>query len=1445
MILITKILAVIIIGEVIFREPGCALWEFLKFYFKFYCPQKKDWQRRKINWYLFVYLPAEVFATVLAGIYIFFLYNFNASWALLIAISGWMFKKIIQDPIFILHTYILSLFSPSKEPEEPFSPLPLPSVIYMPHLGYSPEEVETAVEVLFLSYFNNQDAYPALMYHSDNREPELIYQALKIARGLVKKFGVGNFIFWQRNIQFPERNFLGKPGAYLADYQRMVWGIKQPVFYIEKEWDARLQYRMRLEGEKIVEEEFHHPFIPPDKLDNGFKYFIVYEEGRYLLEERNYLESEKGRFEAEVRISLYLVNKKNPEEIYRLYMGGIYDAEGSLLYGPEEWEMGSEGTIYLKTEKPAIPPGPYQLLIERIVVLNNRKFFLDKEMNIRDRDYKIFLKKDEYKLTKKYFAYKKRGSYLRLVDQNFRPDKKKFTGSDFRRDPFQDMHTFPDEVVERVLQDPDFDYFEKNQIKEKGLWGNESLISNFKTGWEEEYFIPDKIQKHRIILKGGYYLVPERLKTRDIFYSPYREKEIIYEDKAYGRDRDKKFPLITLKGEEVSLKGSYSLIKAEFITQLKPCNGGYIFNSNDGFIIRNGECYYLGEELEFVSSDFQKVEKSLIYISPRDKTLRKRRLLAPPGGYEIKVDKIILKRKILPSPREVVLEGGRIKIFDPVFSHLVSLEQGWGINELGIYSPDGGEEFIPEGEVKYHNGYLFEEKILAREGEYKIVGTQVVIGGFTLPLGFILEKKGEVLRYNGEVVYGDCSPLIINQIDSDGEFLKGSLIPVNCMLTAQVLFQEQFEFGMIQPEISFANSTESLFARLLSWAHEEFKFAERALFSVCEESNSYGKVSKALPLYVNNILIKEAIPAIARTHDHWEAMGLRTYLFTTDKSKQGRIIENVPSNFYSFLKRKQGWLAGDLLLLTLESKLGSVMNHIRSALSFLKGKIKIAKFWKHYNRNYFRMLSREKKFYSALGNHRIYTLTRTTFSTTYLMVWLLTTGWVALVFPGALTTRNQGLAWMLFLISIACIIILPKFFIPVWKLFLQELSRLSSFIYLGVVFAFCYYLPEVLEKFPHLPQIFLILGYFYVLTWVIFLPLMFIIFGHRRRLRVRIAAFGGALFVVVFLINVYDILDLLAGNKNFYWIPYLLLHQMPYVFTYFLPILIISHFFPLGRRAIKTLKEGIKELSATTSTLLMLLIYEPFHILTTLLKLILRPFQKITWLPQSYFDRKSRRINSLLKAYIHFILPPLFSLIVIIIPIKFHLITYRVLIYGWPIFVWSWLLGPFWAYWTARHRRDLNCQTPENLIARRIVLNTPGLENVEPGRLEEIIRQIPFVSTEEDLIRIQLFILTHMSFSILSVDVQEKIIKKAEATALSQPDPRVTDWLTLPDFLRVKLLKPYRKFISPDVWNYILYLEALLFQMVKKGWAEVEWQNMTPEERQKVKSRLLRKYRLA
>jgi len=1433
---------------VLIKQPLDVIFDYIGFYKHIYLKNPAGWTKRKLRWYLLIRLPNELITSFIVLSYIFLLFNHHASWLFLIALSGYLFKKIIQDPIYILHSYCLNFICAKEENKPGGETLPniFPNAIYMPHLGYSESEVEQALSTLCLSYLNNKEDNTSLIYHSDNKEPEFILKALKKSKSLAENLNVESFIFLQRNISSSEKNFLGKPGAYLADYQLLYTGITHPMIYTEKEWDARVQFKCRLDSNnKIVSEKPHLPFLLPDKIEDGFTYFIYYPHPKagFYLKERLKLQTSKGKtYFAEVDSKISLISKINPRIRFSLYLGGIYSPSGNLLMRPEEWIMQANGMITQKKDCPDIPAHPYHLFVQKTVYLDGVKYFVDKDLNIRDKELNIVIGREEFSVEHHYQLYQRRGNFLYLEEDNFNPLPDKIIGQDFRRDPLKPMHKIPTEVMRSIEKDRDFNCFEKAELRKTGIWDLKRRFRNFKFGWEKEFLIKDALIKNREFLKGGYYLIDKNLLPLDIFYSPQREIKITVEkNNSYGFEEGGKVPLLTLNGTPIENTAGKILVKAPFIEFLKISDAGFIANGKNGFLYESGRLYFCEKDnVYLVSEDVLKLEKHLFYIEPASKNLIKKTLIASPASYEMKENSIILKKLLIPISSFTCIENGLLKIKDPL-SNKVMHSENYTIDEYGIWGNEK-ETIIPQSEnLKFRSHYIFEEEIIAKPGEYTIEEDSAKVNNNKYPLGINLYHENSPLTYNNRAVKADMSFMIINQVDSDGEFLKGALSETNSILTEQLLLNE-FEYGMVQPEISFANSADSLFARLLSWAHEEFKFSERAFFNAYREGNSYGKVSKALPLYIGNILFKESIPAIARTHDHWEAMHLRTLFQFSGKRKTVRLVENVPSNFYSFLKRKQGWLSGDLLLLALESKTGTVINFLRSILAFSLNRTKVAAYWLQYARVHIKTVRQSRKFYTALGLQRISTLKRTTLATTSLLLWLILCGWLSLIIPGSLSIQSSLLSWLLFLTSMLLIIVLPKFFIPLASLILKEIKTPSGFCF--IIFAICSTIvaKTLILKYPQITTYSAIFGYGYILLKSLFLPLSFIISGSRRRFRVRLATLILFLLCLLLLLNWYNILFYLSASREFYWIPLLFLHQLPYVFTYLIPIYAFSRFSRLGRKLFFNLKEGIKELSATTSTLLMHLVYEPIHIFKVFSIFIKKPFVKISWLPQSYFDKIAAKINSLLKAYYYFYLPPLFCLIFIIIPLKLHILPPQVLSLGWPIFIWSWLLGPFWAYWTCRHRKNLHRITPATLIIRQILNRLLSFADTDITKLGAILKELPYKIDREEKIKIYLYFLTEKAHLLLNKDNQDRLSQLADKTAKASSDLRACNWQTLSEFSRTKIIKHFQKYLDKDLLRQIDFYSELLFNMLKKGWAEVEWKNLPEQEQTRIIHSLERKY---
>jgi hypothetical protein len=1346
----------------------------------------QSWLIRKRNWVYQVYLPQELSSFLLSFMYAFFLFNWRASSIFILGITTFLFKRIIQDPLYIIHALLAYIFI--KEDKERGDKLDKalfkanPNAIYISHLGYSKREIDEAIAIGLRSYLNNYKEDSFFIYHCDHREPELTYWTIKRINMLAKSLNLKNIIIFSRNQELPEKRFLGKPGAYLADYQFILTGIKHPLIYISKGWDARLQFIFKLDNlNNIVEEENHYPFIPPDNIENEENYFIYYKDKKkiFYLKETPYLKlNSEVEYKIKIECKSWLINKQNPKIKYRIFMGAIYDEKNHLLLSPNEWKLENNGKLKANKE---IEHGYYFYSWDKKVIINGTEYFVDKDGNIRNiQTAKIFIKDDKYKLYYRYQLFEKKDNRLILLNEKFEPIKSNFIGEDFRRNPLQKMHTFPQETIEMIAKEK---LLEEEKFNPSGIFGDIDKLNIGKLGWEDEYFV--KI---------------DSIKKKDLL--SFRE---IIDD-------------------------------------------GIILNSKDGFYYDNrGNLFFYAliwqdKKPIKVTKDAKLLSKYEIYIDPVDKALYEKRLIAKQGTwYRDESNKI--KRRKLISPSDLILEIEDQEIFyinpETGIREKALLDTSI-LNEDGIFCKSSKDDFIIEEEnLIEEDGMLWEKRLIAKQDEYQVNEKgEIIVEGKKFKLGIFTKYKDISLA-------SQRIPMIINQTDADGEFLKETLKNTNSFLTKQNYLRE--DYGMVQPEISFSNSSESLFVRLLSWAHEASKFAERGFFKLYHEAVSYGKVSKILPLYMNNVGFKEVIPAIARTHDHWEGMHLTTYLLKANPRKKiNTLIETSPTNLYSYLKRRMGWLGGDIILLELESRLGVIISIIRSIKCYLIKEFKISKYWLNFAHKKVEHLKKNKKLSTALGRQRVVTLRKTTFSTTYFLSWLFFSGFISLIFPGILTIKTPILGWFLFIIMMLSIIFIPKIVVPVfyglkksWQSLFEKIYLLISII--GSIIIGNY----LLHGFQYYLLIVTIIGYGLILIKGIMLPTCFVIFGKRRKLKTRIFALF-SLFIFIFLIlNIYPFLEILANKKATYWIPYFFLKFMPYFFCYFLIAWFFLSFSRIGTTLVKSIKESIKELLISTSTLLMLLIYEPINITVRLWKLIIKPFQRMVWLPQSYFEILGKKINSPFKAYKKFYLPPLVSIIFIFIPVFLYILHYSILSIGWPIFILSWLFGPFWAYWSGIHRKSFHHSRTFFQFVKEFAKRYYPLEKGISGVKSWLDKNEIYLDNDEK-IKFLIFIYTEEIYRNLTT--QEKQVLEDMGIKLSMEkfrDLRICNWQSLPELERIGLILNLKKDLSREEKNWILFLRSLLFNLLRKGWAETEWEKLNLRDKKNILSKICDKFEVS
>ena len=146
------------------------------------------------------------------------------------------------------------------------------------------------------------------------------------------------------------------------------------------------------------------------------------------------------------------------------------------------------------------------------------------------------------------------------------------------------------------------------------------------------------------------------------------------------------------------------------------------------------------------------------------------------------------------------------------------------------------------------------------------------------------------------------------------------------------------------------------------------------------------------------------------------------------------------------------------------------------------------------------------------------------------------------------------------------------------------------------------------------------------------------------------------------------------------------------------------------------------------------------------------------------------------------------------------------------------------------------------MITRQILNRLLLFTDTDIVRLNVLLKELPFKIDEEEKIKIYLYFLTEKAYLLLAEDKQSSLTLLAEKTAQASSDPRVSGWETLSEFSRVKIVKQFRKYLDKDLPGQIDFYSALLFNMLKKGWAEVEWQNLPKKEQDRIIHSLSRRY---
>ncbi len=752
-------------------------------------------------------------------------------------------------------------------------------------------------------------------------------------------------------------------------------------------------------------------------------------------------------------------------------------------------------------------------------------------------------------------------------------------------------------------------------------------------------------------------------------------------------------------------------------------------------------------------------------------------------------------------------------------------------------------------------GNLVAEEVLAYFGEYYLDqnGRVVIRGKEKVFPGIVLKSSdGKFLLDEEEKpLEADSGIKIVNQTDCDAEFLPDTIKYLNSIAVRNIQ-EEKFPFGMYQPEIGFGNWGESRFTETQVWALAMYKFVARAIYRLFGQSTAYGKMTKFINIYVSNIAFKETLPPIARCHDHWEAMRLKTALVISYPKEKARVlVENVPSNFLSFLKRQTEWIGGDLRLLEFETYLGVVLNLIRSLCGFFTNGISEAKYWLRIAKKNAKKLKDFKKYGELLVNtYHLSIVKRSIFNPFLFGIWLLLIGVMSLIFPGLLSVKSPSLAWLLFLFIITVLIILPKILIPVLGRILdseKKIKMLLSIVLLVGLGVMCGWLG--MKFFPvawfnlTLCISLIWLGYKLILK-----PIINLIFNSAQRLRNRLMwlsiLVGSYLLVIHYIIPFYQALfDIPSGR----WIPIFLLDILPNIFTYAVPIFIFLSLTKQGRAQIEAFKRGILETVYSTSLFLMMIVFTPIILVKKLYFMLTQPNTSFSWQTHASYENEFDRISTL-RVYLYLKAPVMVSTLFIILPVFAGLADPSLIFYGWPIFILSWIFGPLIVKLTGSLGKDKYCSNLTYLGLRDKFMH--NLEEIETD--EQAIKTILNIAVElkgefsvTDMFKLYLLYLTDIDKEALKIyqDTIKKLIYKQKNFSYRL---RETDYGSLSEIARAEILIKLAKskiFVQPKL-ELIKTVRTLILKQESQSFGVTSWQDLTKRKKIKFIQKAFQKYKL-
>ncbi|MBU0881593.1 MAG: hypothetical protein KKE81_05285, partial [Candidatus Omnitrophica bacterium] len=631
---------------------------------------------------------------------------------------------------------------------------------------------------------------------------------------------------------------------------------------------------------------------------------------------------------------------------------------------------------------------------------------------------------------------------------------------------------------------------------------------------------------------------------------------------------------------------------------------------------------------------------------------------------------------------------------------------------------------------------------------------------------------------------------------------------------------------MYQPSADYPNAGASTFTRTQFWAQGILPYINVVRFWLYGEGSAIGKMTFNLKIYENDVMKKKVIPWDVRSHDFWEAMWTPTGFLIGTPAEKIKVFENTSTSFFVMIERSGRWIPGDVIALKYEHA------PTRALLELSQGKPGTA--WKTLVSGIWRDIT-GRSHITPEGAGHIKGIMSGMIAEPIFAVWLIGLGLMALQMPGLITATASSISNWIFG-TIMVILIGQKFAMPLFRevfeggirdftsrLKLEMIFLSAGLSYLGIIIV----LPLLATLSPMTSLAIMATASLIFAAKPIINKIKGMSVKEAITATAKIVVAAGALYLFNLAIPSIELsLRSVPAASWLLWVgqnlgssilPCIIIPLAVFtaigsvladtlIKSKFQKVQKIGDILTIDYEAVQIARRAVLETIYLTTILMMNLIYRPIEVLRGIK--IVKTGTEFIWKNLTMVEASFAKGIRLIDAYKQFWIAPLFGSLFLLTTILYvaggnvfpllRMIDPALAFKGFPIFIISWIFGPYLAWRTAMYGGTQDyvplplIQMTEELRRWKTERNTPADDEVI-GKIIDLVKGDEDVARDRDAARLYLYYLTDLN----PTDEILRLLRAMRLKGVRLEDEQIRSWTDvewkslwdqIPDIRRVEVL---------------------------------------------------------